>query len=80
MNGKIFLLAGLDETPLQFNVKCDPEKAVQLREDHPESILPGYHMNKKHWNTILVDGRLTAKQLKEMIDDSYNLVAPKKKK
>ena len=78
VNGKIFLLAGLDETPLQFNVKCDPEKAVQLREDHPESILPGYHMNKKHWNTILVDGRLTAKQLKEMIDDSYSLVGKKK--
>lgn len=74
VNGKIFLLAGLDEAPLQFNVKCDPEKAIQLREDFPESVLPGYHMNKKHWNTIIVDGRLTAKQLKEMIDDSYALV------
>ena len=80
VNGKIFLLAGLDSSPLQFNVKCDPEKANQLREDHPDSILPGYHMNKKHWNTIIVDGRLSAKQLKEMIDDSYVLVAPKKKK
>ncbi len=80
VNGKIFLLAGLDETPLQFNVKCDPEKAIQLREDFPESVLPGYHMNKKHWNTIIVDGRLTAKELKEMIDDSYALVAPKKRK
>lgn len=80
VNGKIFLLAGLDETPLQFNVKCDPEKAIQLREDFPGSVLPGYHMNKKHWNTIIVDGRLTAKQLKEMIDDSYDLVAPKKRK
>ncbi len=79
VNGKIFLLAGLDETPLQFNVKCDPEKAIQLREDHPESVLPGYHMNKKHWNTIIVDGRLSAKQLKEMIDDSYTLVAKTKK-
>jgi predicted DNA-binding protein (MmcQ/YjbR family) len=78
VNGKIFLLAGLDEAPLQFNVKCDPEKAIQLREDHPESVLPGYHMNKKHWNTIIVDGRLTAKQLKEMIDDSYALVQKKK--
>jgi predicted DNA-binding protein (MmcQ/YjbR family) len=76
---KIFLLAGLDETPLQFNVKCDPEKAIQLREDHPESVLPGYHMNKRHWNTVIVDGRLSAKQLKEMIDDSYDLVAKKKK-
>lgn len=78
VNGKIFLLAGLDETPLQFNVKCDPEKAIQLREDHPESVLPGYHMNKKHWNTVIVDGRLSAKQLKAMIDDSYSLVKKKK--
>ena len=79
VNGKIFLLAGLDSSPLQFNVKCDPEKAVQLREDHPGSVLPGYHMNKKHWNTIMVDGRLSAKQLMEMIDDSYSLVAKAKK-
>ncbi len=79
VNNKIFLLAGLDESPLRFNIKCDPDKAVQLRDDHPGSILPGYHMNKKHWNTIVVDGRLTAKQLKEMIDDSYALVAKTKK-
>ncbi len=74
---KIFFLAGLESSPLQFNVKCDPEKAIQLREEYPESVLPGYHMNKKHWNSIIVDGRLSAKQLKEMIDDSYALVAPK---
>jgi len=80
VNGKLFLLAGLDSSPLQFNVKCDPEKAIQLREDHPGSVLPGYHMNKKHWNTIMVDGRLSAKQLMEMIDDSYTLVASKTKK
>lgn len=80
VNDKIFLLAALDGTPLQFNVKCDPEKAIQLREDYPESVMPGYHMNKKHWNTIIVDGRLSAKILKEMIDDSYALVAPKKRK
>jgi predicted DNA-binding protein (MmcQ/YjbR family) len=79
VNNKIFLLAALDETPLQFNVKCDPEKAIQLREDHPGSVLPGYHMNKKHWNTIIVDGRLSAKQLKEMIDDSYQLVVKTRK-
>ncbi|HNU88115.1 MAG TPA: MmcQ/YjbR family DNA-binding protein [Ferruginibacter sp.] len=79
VNGKIFLLAGLDSSPLQFNVKCDPEKAIQLREDHRETVLPGYHMNKKHWNTIIVDGRLSAKQLREMIDDSYALVAKTKK-
>lgn len=74
---KIFFLGSLDSSPLQFNVKCDPEKAIQLREEYPESVLPGYHMNKKHWNTIIVDGKLSAKQLKEMIDDSYILVAPK---
>ena len=71
---KIFFLAGLDSSPLQFNVKCDPDKAIELREEYPESVLPGYHMNKKHWNTIIVDGRLSAKQLKAMIDDSYALV------
>ncbi len=79
VNEKIFLLAGLDSLPLQFNVKCDPDKAIELRDEYPESVLPGYHMNKKHWNTIIVDGRLTARQIKEMIDDSYALVATKRR-
>ena len=78
VNDKIFFLAGLESSPLQFNVKCDPDKAIELREEYLETVLPGFHMNKKHWNTIIVDGRLSAKQLKEMIDDSYNLVAAKK--
>lgn len=78
VDDKMFFLAGLDSSPLQFNVKCDPEKAIELREACPESVLPGYHMNKKHWNTVIVDGRLTAKQLMAMIDDSYRLVAKKK--
>lgn len=77
--GKMFLLVSLDSQPLQFNVKCDPEKAIALRDEY-SCVLPGYHMNKKHWNTIVVDGTLTAKQLKGMIDDSYTLVRPKKKK
>lgn len=80
VNDKIFFLAGLDRSPLQFNVKCDPDKAIELREEYPETVLPGYHMNKKHWNTVIVDGRLSAKQLKEMIDHSYELVAKNKKK
>lgn len=75
---RIFLIASLDASPLRFNAKCDPDKAIQLREEYPESVLPGYHMNKQHWNTIVVDGRLTAKQLKQLIDDSYNLIAKKK--
>lgn len=80
VNEKIFFLAGLDSLPLQFNVKCDPDKAIELREEYPESVLPGYHMNKKHWNTIIVDRRLSARQLKEMIDHSYALVNKGKKK
>ena len=77
LNNKIFLLASLDATPFQFNVKCDPENAVLLRERY-ECILPGYHMNKKHWNTILIDGTLTNDQLKEQITNSYNLVEKNK--
>ena len=78
INNKIFLLVGLNSSPLQFNVKCDPAKAIEWREEYPENILPGYHMNKKHWNTIVVDGTLGNKLLKEMIDHSYNLVSKKK--
>ena len=77
VNGKMFFLTGLDRSPLQFNVKCDPDNAIQLREEYPDSVLPGYHMNKLNWNTVVVDGRISAKQLKQMIDDSYALVAPK---
>jgi predicted DNA-binding protein (MmcQ/YjbR family) len=74
---KIFLLASLSSELLQFNIKCDPEYAIELREQY-SCILPGYHMNKKHWNTIIVDGCLTTKQLKEFIRHSYTLVAKKK--
>lgn len=80
VKGKIFLLCGLDNQPLQFNVKCDPDIAVELREQY-EAVKPGYHMNKKHWNTVTVDGSLSLKQVKQMILDSYNLVVkslPKK--
>ena len=78
VNGKMFLLASLDSQPLSFNVKCDPEKALELRESF-SCILPGYHMNKKYWNTVLVDGTINATQLKEFVDDSYSLVLKKKK-
>jgi predicted DNA-binding protein (MmcQ/YjbR family) len=77
-NGKIFILVSLESSPLQFNVKCDPAKAIDLREEFPENILPGYHMNKKHWNTVIVDGGLSKKLLMEMIDHSYDLVNKKK--
>ena len=77
VDNKIFLLASLTSEILQFNVKCNPEYAVELREQYP-SVLPGYHMNKKHWNTIIVDGTLTAGQLREFIKDSWFLVSKKK--
>jgi predicted DNA-binding protein (MmcQ/YjbR family) len=73
VNDKIFLLVGLDEDPLTFNVKCDPETALELREQYP-CVLPGYHMNKRHWNTIIVDGTISSKLLREWIDHSYTLV------
>lgn len=71
--GKMFLLCSLDVTPLQFNVKCDPEKAIELRDTY-SCVLPGYHMSKKHWNTIIVNGEATNSLLKSWIDTSYNLV------
>lgn len=71
--GKIFLLVGLNNNPLQFNAKCGPEKALELREQY-DAVQPGYHMNKKHWNTVIADGRLSNSLLKEMIDDSYDLI------
>lgn len=76
VSGKIYLLMGLDAQPARFNVKCDPEKAIDLRETY-NCVVPGYHMNKKHWNTVIVDGSVSAKLLKEWIDDSYNLVKKK---
>ncbi len=80
VGGKAFLLMGLDDVELSFNVKCDPEKAIELREQY-SCVLPGYHMNKKHWNTIVVDGSVSQRLIKEWIDDSYDLVVqslPKK--
>ncbi|MES2763873.1 MAG: MmcQ/YjbR family DNA-binding protein [Bacteroidota bacterium] len=70
---KMFLLTGIESQPVEFNVKCDPEKAIELREKYP-CVLPGYHMNKQHWNTIICDGSVSRKQIQEWIDESYNLV------
>ena len=77
--GKIYLLVSLSDIPLQFNVKCDPELAIELRMSHA-CVQPGYHMNKKHWNTVIVDNTLPDKDLLGFIDHSYSLVAKKKKK
>ena len=78
VNDKVFLLASLDAPQLQFNVKCDPDHAIELREQY-DCIKPGYHMNKKHWNTVVVDGTIKNNQLLELVDESYDLVSKKKK-
>ena len=72
--GKMFALSGLDNRPLTVNLKCDPEDAIRLRTDHPGLIIPGYHMNKRHWNTVTVDGDLPDRLVRELIEDSYDLV------
>lgn len=74
VGGKAFLLTGFDSRPVRFNVKCDPERAIDLRERY-DCVLPGYHMNKKHWNTIVADGSVPVTLVKEWIDHSYELVA-----
>lgn len=71
---KIFALISEDEIPLRINLKCDPEDAQILRGMH-ESIVPGYHMNKEHWNTVIIDKSLPDELIYKMIDDSYKLVA-----
>lgn len=77
VNGKMFLLVGLDSEQLSFNVKCDPDIALELRETYA-AVQPGYHMNKKHWNTVLVDGSIGRSVLYGFIDASYELVSAKK--
>ena len=73
INGKMFLLSNFDSYPLQFNVKCDPDLALELREQYA-AVIPGYHMNKKHWNTVYLDGSLHDDLICKMIGDSYQLV------
>jgi predicted DNA-binding protein (MmcQ/YjbR family) len=71
--GKIFALSRLDERPLRVSVKCDPPLAEQLREAHA-AVRPGYHLNKRHWNTVVIDGSLPDEMITDMIEDSYDLV------
>ena len=71
--GKIFALAPLDEVPARANLKCDPDLALELRDQY-EQVRPGYHMNKKHWNTVEIEGGIPEAELRRMIDHSYELV------
>ena len=71
--GKMFALMSLDELPATANLKCDPDMALDLR-DRYEQVRPGYHMNKKHWNTVEIDSGIPEAELRRMIDHSYDLV------
>jgi predicted DNA-binding protein (MmcQ/YjbR family) len=73
---KMFALAALDEVPPNVNLKCDPELALDLR-DRYEQVTPGYHMNKRHWNTVEIEGAIPDVELRKMIDHSYDLVIKK---
>lgn len=80
--GKMFCLCGLENHPTSCNVKCDPEKAIELREEYA-GVNPGYHMNKQHWNTIVFDGSFSDELGRDWISDSYDLIVaslPKKLK
>jgi predicted DNA-binding protein (MmcQ/YjbR family) len=73
VEGKVFALSRLDGTPLSISLKCEPALAEQLREAHP-AVTPGYHLNKRHWNTVLIDGSLGDQMVRDLIEDSYDLV------
>ena len=73
VEGKMFALAALDEVPPRVNLKCDPDLALELR-DRYEQVTPGYHMNKKHWNTVELSGGIPESEMRKMIDHSYDLV------
>jgi predicted DNA-binding protein (MmcQ/YjbR family) len=73
VGGKMFALVAEEADPLRLNLKCDPQDALALRRQHA-AILPGYHMNKRHWNTLVLDGSLSDSLVRELIDHSYELV------
>jgi predicted DNA-binding protein (MmcQ/YjbR family) len=76
VRGKVFALAPLKSRPLRVSLKCEPALAEQLRDTYPE-ITPGYHLNKRHWNTVELNGDLPDKLVRDMIEDSYDLVVSK---
>ncbi|MFB9728841.1 MmcQ/YjbR family DNA-binding protein [Haloechinothrix salitolerans] len=73
VGGKLFAISALDGDPLSVSLKCDPPLAEQLRVTYP-SIVPGYHLNKRHWNTVTLDGSVPDQLVRDMIEDSYDLV------
>ena len=73
VGGKVFAISALGREPLAVSVKCEPELAAQLRHTYP-AIRPGYHLNKRHWNTIVLDGTLPDQLVRDLVEDSYDLI------
>ncbi len=74
VEGKLFAISALAATPLKVSLKCEPELAEELRSSYPDAIAPGYHLNKRHWNTVICDGRLSDAMVRDMVEDSYDLI------
>ncbi len=82
VGGKMFAIISLDDMPQRISLKCDPERAIELREQHA-GITAGYHLNKQLWNTIVMDGEVPLSMLRELVDHSYDLIVaslPRKKR
>jgi predicted DNA-binding protein (MmcQ/YjbR family) len=77
--GKMYALMNLEDVPPRINLKCDPVRALELREQY-DAVLPGYHMNKQHWNTVVSDGSIPGDLVRELIDHSYELIVRSLKK
>jgi predicted DNA-binding protein (MmcQ/YjbR family) len=74
VEGKLFAISALAASPLKVSLKCEPDLAEQLRAAWPDAIAPGYHLNKRHWNTVTLDGSLTDAMVRDMVEDSYDLI------
>jgi predicted DNA-binding protein (MmcQ/YjbR family) len=73
VEGKLFAISALERSPLSVSLKCEPELAAQLRAAHA-AIAPGYHLNKRHWNTVTLDGSVPDEMVRDMVEDSYDLI------
>ena len=74
VEGTLFAISALASTPMKVSLKCEPELAEELRSSYPDAIAPGYHLNKRHWNTVVCDGTLPEGMVRDMVEDSYDLI------
>jgi predicted DNA-binding protein (MmcQ/YjbR family) len=74
VEGKLFAISAWERSPLSVSLKCEPELAEQLRASFPDAVAPGYHLNKRHWNTVTLDGSVPDAMVRDMVEDSYDLI------